>query len=102
MKRLRKFLAHALPFALAPFLTSCTLHVNGRIIADVHWWVIAIPCALIFLITHIVLLRTTLRCPKCGTEFNPRWYELSVWLHIDDRCVARCPKCGRKGFCERV
>lgn len=102
MKKLMKYLALTIPAVLTLFLTSCKLHVGDRIIADVHWWVIAIPTALIFLITHIVLIRTTLRCPKCGEEFEPRWYEFSVWLHMDDKRVARCPKCGRKGFCEKL
>lgn len=102
MKRFMKYLALTLSIALMLFLTSCTIHVKGKIIADVHWWVIALPCALIFLITHIILIRIPLRCPKCGEEFEPRWYELSVWLNMNDRRVARCPKCGRKGFCKRV
>lgn len=101
MKKFVKYLALTLPSSLMLFLTSCKIHVNGKI-DDVHWWVIAIHVALVLLITHIVLIRTTLRCPKCGEEFEPRWYELSLWLNINGRRVARCPKCGRKGFCEKV
>ena len=42
------------------------------------------------------------RCPKCGAEISPHWYEFSALLHQNNRSVMKCPDCKRKGFCDLI
>ena len=79
------------------FLTSCTVNW-GTTHFDVHWSVITIPVILILLIAHLVIIRKTYICPDCQTEFRPKWYEISSWLHIGAKRAMKCPHCHRKGF----
>ena len=83
---------------LTLMLTSCDIH-HGNIHHDVHWWVIAIPVVIILVIAHISFIAKRYRCPMCGTEFRPKWYEISSWLHDDNGRAVKCPHCGRRGFC---
>ncbi len=87
-----------LTVTLTLLLTSCDLHF-GDAHYDIHWWIIAIPIAIILIIAHISLVRKHYRCPIYGTEFRPKWYEISSWLHKDERHVVKCPHCGHRGFC---
>lgn len=72
---------------------------------------IAIPMlvALVVLIVFIVcfvemcyLTHRTFKCPKCGAEISPRWYEFSALLHQNNRSVMKCPDCKRRGFCDLI
>ena len=91
-------------FPLMLVLTSCEVHWFGES-WQVPWYVIAIPVAVIILFGFILALRSiihhTYKCPKCGEEFQPKWYEFSAFLRDGDDRVMRCPKCGRKGFCKK-
>ncbi len=82
------------------FLTGCEFEVHWfDRHAHVPWYVIVVPCVVIFAIAHICFIRHTYRCPKCEHTFRPRWYETSSWIHDGNRRVVKCPKCGRRGFC---
>jgi len=81
-------------------LSSCKVNWFGSQI-DVPWYVVAIPVCLIAVIGYAILMNLTFICPKCGTEFKPKWYQLSVCIHFGRERLAKCPKCGRKGFCKR-
>ena len=70
---------------------------------------IPILIALILLILFIVcfvemyyLTHRKFRCPKCGAEISPHWYEFSALLHQNNRSVMKCPDCKRKGFCDLI
>ncbi len=91
---------------LAPclgMLSACDIEVHwfGQS-AMVPWYIVVIPSMAILLIAHLCFLRGRYVCPKCQTEIQPRWYELSVWLHDGNRRVVKCPHCGRRGFCARI
>ena len=96
---LKKFAAFS-AFALMPILllTSCDTHI-GNAHYDVPWWVIAIPIVLILVIAHVCVICKRFQCPACQTEFRPKWYEISAWLHNHGERVVKCPHCGRRGFC---
>ena len=91
----------ALAVTLTLTLTSCDFHF-GSIHYDVHWRVIAIPVAAILVIAHVSIVKKRYKCPMCKTEFRPKWYEISSWLHQGNRRAMKCPRCGRRGFCPPV
>ena len=78
-------------------LCSCTVNWFTTTV-EVPWYYIAIPVCLIFAIAYIILMNTTFVCPHCNTEFKPKWYELSVCMHINGKRLVKCPKCNQKGF----
>ena len=80
-------------------LTSCTVNWFGET-RDVAWYVVAIPVAIILVLGYIIIMSKTFVCPKCNTEFKPKWYHLDATIHNMDKRVGRCPKCGYKGFCK--
>lgn len=86
-------------------MTSCEVHNNGQS-WDVPWHYIAIPVTafsvICLTVSHIYIIHNTYKCPECGTEFKPRWHEISAWIHINDDRIMRCPCCHRKGFCKKV
>ena len=88
-------------FSLSLLLSSCKVNLIGGQTIDVPWYVIAVFVAVLCVIVHVALISYTYTCPECGTEFKPKWYEISIWLHINSRRVAKCPHCGRKGFCQQ-
>jgi len=81
-------------------LTSCKVN-RFTTTVDVPWYFIAIPVALIFVVSYFILMNITFVCPECKTEFKPKWYQLSVCFHFMGKRYAKCPKCGSKGFFER-
>ena len=86
-------------FILTLFLTSCKVNWFGETF-DAPWYFIAIPVAIIFVIGYLVIMSKTFICPKCNTEFKPKWHHLHATLHYMDKRVGRCPICGYKGFCK--
>ena len=90
-------------FALAVLsIALCSCQVNWfTTTVEVPWYVVAVPVALIFVAGYLILMNTTFVCPKCGTEFKPKWYQLSVCVHYMGERIAKCPCCGRKGFCKK-
>ena len=102
---MKKVLFLAMLLCSVLFLSSCEVHYFGSNY-DVPWYIIAIPVALfsfvVLFTAHISIIKKYYKCPKCGTEFKPKWYTLSSWIRENDKRVMRCPKCGRKGFCKDI
>ena len=87
--------------ATALSLSACRVNgFNGQSY-DVPWFVIALFILAIFLITYTAMILSHYTCPKCGTVFRPKWYQLSVCLHLNGARFLRCPHCGHKGFCQQ-
>lgn len=82
-------------------LTACNVSF-GNARGEISWWVIAAPALVILVIAHILLIRQTYQCPKCGARFSPKWYELSVCLHIGNERLVKCPCCKKRGFCKKA
>ena len=81
-------------------LSACTVNWFGETY-DAPWYAIAIPIAIVFVAGYFILMNTTFVCPDCNTEFKPKWYQLSVCVHMGRKRLAKCPKCGRFGYCNR-
>ena len=96
---MKKLLLILSTLTLTLALTSCTVNWFGET-REAPWYVIAIPVVLILVIGYIIIMSKTFICPKCNTEFKPKWYQLSATLHYMDTRVGKCPKCGYKGFCK--
>lgn len=63
-----------------------------------HILILFVACfTIMYNLTH-----SKFRCPKCGAEISPHWYELSALIHENNRCVMKCPDCGRRGFCDLI
>ena len=92
-----KKLSLILVFVLLFVLTSCEVHL-GDAAFEVPWWVIAIPIVLVCLIAHLIIIHKKYRCPFCGNELRPRWYEISSWLHMGSARAMKCSHCGKKGL----
>ena len=87
---------------LCSAITLCSCRVNWfTTTVDVPWYFIAIPVALIAVFGYFILMNMTFICPYCGTEFKPKWYQLSVCVHMNRKRLAKCPSCERQSFCER-
>lgn len=86
--------------ALAALLSLCACEVNWFTkTVDVPWYTIAIPMAIIAVAGFFILMGTTFVCPKCGAEFQPKWYQFfMVAVHFNRKRLNKCPKCGHKGF----
>lgn len=84
-------------------LTACEVHW-GSSSYDVHWWVIAIPVVLVFMIVHCAIIHIKYECPNCRKTFRLKWY--TAWLYagvgITHKKVMKCPHCGKEDLCERV
>ena len=85
--------------ALSVLLTSCKVNWFGKT-ADVPWYCVVVPVALIFVVLYIVILSHTYICPHCKTEFKAKPYQLYVTVHFNNKRIAKCPHCQRKGFCK--
>ena len=81
-------------------LSSCRVNWFGET-AEAPWYVIALPIALVLVLSYIYLMRSYFVCPKCGAVFHPKWYDLSVGIHNMGQRYVKCPHCGRRGFCKR-
>ena len=68
---------------------------------DVPWYFIAIPVAIIFIVAHIIIMSGTYVCSECGTEFKPKWYQISAYIHFMGKRLLKCPNCKTKDFFKR-
>lgn len=98
---MKKLLSILLIISYAMVLASCKVNWFGAQY-DVEWYVIALPVTAIFVCGYILLMRTTFICPRCGTHFRPKWYQLQVTIHFNHKRYAKCPACNFKGFCETI
>ena len=98
---MKKVLAAVILVIQAFVLTSCRVNWFGARY-DVPWYFVAVPVAIIFIVSYVVMISGTYVCPQCKTEFKPKWYQLYVVFHFNGKRVVKCPKCGRKGFCDRT
>lgn len=97
---MKKILFLMCVLCLAVVLCSCRVNWFGSTV-DVPWYAIAIPVAMIAVVGYIILMNTTFVCPHCGAEFKPKWYQLSVCVHINRARLAKCPRCGKTSFCKK-
>ena len=97
---MKKLLALIIVICVTVSLCSCQVNWFTETY-DVPWYFIAIPVALIAVLGYFILMNTTFICPYCGTEFKPKWYQLSVSVHMNGKRLAKCPFCQRQSFCER-
>ena len=97
---MKKILFFAGVLGLSVVLCSCEVNWFGST-ATVPWYAIAIPVAIIAVVGYIILMNMTFICPHCGAEFKPKWYQLSVCVHINRNRLVKCPRCGKTSFCKR-
>ena len=81
-------------------LSSCQVNWFGSHF-DVPWYFIAVPVFVLFIVLYVIIVSKTYVCPKCKTEFKPKWYQIYITIHFNDSRIAKCPNCGKKGFCKR-
>ena len=80
-------------------LSSCKVNWFDRTV-DVPWYYIAIFIAVLFVLLYFTIITRTYVCPRCNTEFKPKWYQLSVCMHFNGKRLIKCPECKRRGFCK--
>lgn len=98
---MKKILLLSATLVCALILCSCKVNWFGATY-DVPWYVIAIPIAIIAVVGYFILMNTTFICPDCGEKFKPKWYQLSVCVHMGRKRLAKCPRCGRFGYCNKT
>jgi RNA polymerase subunit RPABC4/transcription elongation factor Spt4 len=81
-------------------LSSCQVNWFGSHF-DVPWYFIAAPVFILSVVLYCIMISKTYVCPKCKTEFKPKWYQIYITIHCNGSRIAKCPNCGRKGFCEK-
>lgn len=86
--------------SLPVLLTGCTVNWFNTT-KDVPWYFIAIPIVIIFVAAHVTIMSCTYVCPKCNTEFKPKFYHFFTYVHFGNKRIAKCPKCKRTGFCKK-
>ncbi|MBE6563847.1 MAG: hypothetical protein E7655_01030 [Ruminococcaceae bacterium] len=97
---MKKALLFLLTLSLMFLLCSCKVNWFGQSF-EVPWYFVVLPVCVIFLLSYVLLMSFSFVCPKCQTVFKPKWYQLSVCIHIGRKRLAKCPHCGYKGFCKR-
>lgn len=85
--------------SVALSLASCTVNWFGDT-AEVPWYWVAIPVAVVFAAGYFILMSKTYVCPHCKTEFKAKPYQLSVTVHMGGKRLAKCPNCQKRSFCE--
>lgn len=85
--------------SVALSLASCTVNWFGDT-AEVPWYGVAIPVAVVFVAGYFILMSKTYVCPHCKTEFKAKPYQLSVTVHMGGKRLAKCPNCQKRSFCE--
>lgn len=73
-------------------------NVGIVILVGLSLFVIIMACV----IEMVYLTHRVWKCPICGAEITPCWYELSALIHQNNRCVLKCPDCHRRGFCDLI
>ncbi len=96
---MKKVFFSLLLLSSALLLTSCRVNWFGSHF-DVPWYFIVVPVFVLFITLYLVMISKTYVCPKCKTEFKPKWYQIYITIHFGNSRIAKCPKCGRKGFCK--
>ena len=81
-------------------LCSCQVNWFGGT-AEVPWYYVVIPCALLCIAAYVHILCVTYVCPECGTEFKLKWYQFSACLHSMGKRFCKCPHCHKRSFCAR-
>ena len=81
-------------------LSSCQVNWFGSQF-DAPWYFIAVPVIVLFVVLYVVMISKTYVCPKCKTEFKPKWYQFYITVHAGGSRIAKCPNCKRTGFCKR-
>ena len=94
---MKKLSLAAVLMLTALLLAGCEVNWFGRT-EEVAWYVIAIPVAIVAVVGYVILMTRTYVCPKCGHEFHPRWYQLSVMVHLGRKRLATCQKCRHTGY----
>ena len=94
-----KKLSFLVTVLLVLLLTSCDVHF-GNIHYDAPWWSVAIPILVVLLISHIYLIHRTYTCPNCGYKIKPKWYQISIWVHVGGKRIVKCPNCGKIEKCD--
>ena len=97
---MKKVFLISLVLISALMLSSCQVNWFGSHF-DVPWYFIAVPVVILFVVLYVFMISKTYVCPKCQTEFKPKWYQIYITIHFNGSRVAKCPNCGRKGFCAR-
>ena len=97
-KMMKKIMFGSILLGAAMLLTSCRVNWFGDTF-DVPWYCVAIPVAVIFVISYFFLMSFTYVCPHCQTEFRAKPYQLFVTVHWNRARLAKCPKCGKLSFC---
>ena len=91
-------------FTIAIMLTLCSCEVHFfNLRYDVPWWVIAIPTAVVLILTFviggIVLSKNEYICPHCNHTFKPKWHRVGFSVHLNSDRVLKCPNCKSRGLC---
>ena len=98
---MKKFVAL---FGIIFLLTSCEAHVGDNEFY-IPWQALMLFDVVIILaalaLAHIYIITRHFKCPRCGTVFRPKWYEISSWLHLGSSRLVKCPHCHYRGFCEK-
>ena len=97
---MKKVFLSSLLIISAFMLSSCQVNWFGSHF-DVPWYFIAVQVVVLFVVLYVIMISKTYVCPKCKTEFKPKWYQIYITIHFNDSRIAKCPNCGRKGFCKR-
>ena len=98
---MKKHLSIAFLAATLCSLCSCRVNWFGATY-DVAWYWIAIPIVPVFIISYVILMSTVFCCPHCNTLFRPKWYQLSVTIHMGRGRLVTCPCCKKRGFFPKV
>ena len=61
-------------------LSSCQANWFGSHF-DVPWYFIAVPVFVLFIVLYVIIVSKTYVCPKCKTEFKPKWYQIYITIH---------------------
>ena len=81
-------------------LTSCEVNWFGET-KEVHFLVVLIPFLIVFCFGYFLIMRATYICPHCGSEFRPKWHQVSFLHHRGRRRYGKCPVCGKSSYCAR-
>ena len=100
---MKKFLLLFTALCSAVALTSCHVNWFGETV-EAPWYAVVPPTvlfvAVVFGLAYWRIYSLTYVCPHCKTEIKPKWYQLSLCVHMNGKRLAKCPHCGKTSFCE--